>query len=165
MNPRITKQKATEIAIKLCEKKNAELKECQNKLSFFLTDCYTRKLPKDILSAFEKNPHFFKTSKSFYIIGGGIAKYVSESLIKYMPCNGDGITLTNSESDKFVKLRDIALDKKKEYKELVVEVENALLKCATYNKVKELFPEAVPFLPTVYPPPALNIDGIRKKLK
>lgn len=166
MNARITKEKAAQIALKLCEKKKDDLVEAESKLSFFVYDIAKRKTPKDVAIAFEKHKDYIRHGKFVYVSGQGISTWTSANLSESIPLKSGGtIEFTQQEAEKFLELSNKALKAKSNYKELVEKVENALLSCRTYSKVKELFPEALPYLPPVYDPPALNFSEVRKALK
>lgn len=162
---RITKQIAENIAIQLCSKKKILLEESNNKLSFFITDIAKRKVPKEVAIAFNKNAKYINTKSCPYIKGQGISGYPHVKLIEAVPMDSDTIELSTKEAEKYIQLKGIYNDNKKNYENLLNEVQNALLNCKTYNKVKELLPEAVAYLPPAYDPPALNFADIRKKIK
>lgn len=162
---RITKQIAEDIAVKLCSKKKTLLDESNKKLSFFITDVAKRKVPKEVSIAFSKMPSYIKTRSCPYVQGQGISGYPSVSLTESVPMDSDSIQLNAKEAEKYLSLKAVCIENKKTYEGLLKEVENALLNCRTYNKVKELFPEAATYLPPVYDPPALNLIEIRKKIK
>ena len=65
------------------------------------------------------------------------------------------------------KRHNLKYDKEREIKDLKIQIEEALKSMRTFNKVKELFPEAYEFLPKsqIAMLPSINIDSIRAKIK
>lgn len=165
MNARITKEKAKQVAAKLLEKKLAEVAEAENKIKFFITDIAKKNVPRLAYELLEKHKEYSKTIQYKYLKGEGIQRWQECSLLEKIPNNESPLELTKVQADKYIQLQRKHTDLKLKYNTLLVDVETALIKCGTYKKVQELFPEAAPYLPTVYAPPALNITDIRNRIK
>ncbi len=165
MNARITKEKAKQVATKLLEKKLAEVTEAENKISFFITDIAKKSVPRLVYEVFEKNKEYIQTTQYKNLKGQGLQRWEQCKLLERVPNSGIELELTKVQADKYIQLQRKHKDLKIKYDSLLVDVETALLKCGTYKKVQELFPEAAPYLPTIYAPPALNIADIRKRIK
>lgn len=165
MNARITKEKAKQVATKLLEKKLAEVTEAENKIRFFITDIAKKAIPRLAYELLEKHKEFVRTVNYKYLKGEGIQRWEDCKLLEYVPNNETPLELTKVQADKYIQLQRKHKDLKIKYDSLLVDVETALIKCGTYKKVQELFPEAAPYLPTIYAPPALNIADIRKRIK
>lgn len=166
MNPQINKQIAAQVAAILTKKQKDAYVEAEKKKSLFIEDLAKRKTPKEVTIAFEKYPHYFRTQKYIYVDGQGIVRGKNcITLSESIPSNGEHLSLSAIEAKKYVQLLHESEKLKATYENITKEVENALLACRTYNKIKELLPEAYPHLPVKYSPPALNFTDIRKKLK
>lgn len=165
MHALITKEIAERVAIKLLEKKKQVWTEATEKKVAFITDVATRRVPKDIALAFEKYPMYIETYGYFNVRGQGISGAPCVNLKKSIPSSTNYLELNAKESEKFLKLKYEEVDAKSKYENLLSEVKTALINCKTYNRVKELFPEAYEHLPAKYPPPALNLTEVRKKIK
>lgn len=165
MNARITKEKAKQVAAKLLEKKLAEVKEAENKIQFFITDIAKKSVPILAYELLEKHKEYSKITKYKYLRGEGIQRWEQVNLLENIPNDESPLELTNVQADKYIQLQRKYKELKEKYETLLVDVETALIKCGTYKKVQELFPEAAPYLPTIYAPPALNITDIRKRIK
>lgn len=165
MNARITKEKAKQVAIKLLEKKLAEVTEAENKIQFFITDIAKKSIPRLAYELLESHKEYLKTTSYKYLRGEGVQRWEQVKLLESVPNNDIPLELTKVQADKYIQLQRKHKDLKEKYNTLLVDVETALIKCGTYKKVQELFPEAAPYLPTVYALPALNITDIRKRIK
>ena len=165
MSARITKEKAKQVATKLLEKKLAEVTEAENKISFFVTDIAKKSVPRLAYELFETHKEYCKTVQYKYLEGEGLQRWEQCTLLEKIPNNESPLKLTKIQADKYIQLLRKHTELKGKYKGLFLDVETALLKCGTYKKVQELFPEAAPYLPTIYAPPALNIADIRKRIK
>ena len=165
MNARITKEKAKQVATELLEKKLLEVTESENKIKFFITDIAKKSVPTLAYELLEKHKEYVKTVSYKYLKGEGIQRWEQVNLLEKIPNNESPLELTKVQADKYIQLQRKHKDLKIKYDSLLIDVETALLKCGTYKKVQELFPEAAPYLPTFYPTPSLNILDIRKRIK
>ena len=97
--------------------------------------------------------------------GAGIQSYESVQLTKDLPNPEEHLQMKPHNAEKFIKLKRIHKEKKDELTKLELDVETAIFNARTYKRIAELFPEAVPHLPAVFPPPAINYSEIRKRIK
>ncbi len=151
----------------MTEKKNKSVKDSLEALKVYATKLVEGKIPKEVLAAHTKWGEWVRESSSVYFEGAGIERYESCSLTKALPTqrNNDRFQLTVAEAEKYTKLKRVWQNEKKEYDKLKIDVEAAVFGARTYNRIGELFPEAVPFLPVSYAVPAINYPEIRKKIK
>lgn len=165
MSTRITKMAANQVAEILTSKKKEEVKKSKDKVSEFITTLFEANIPTSVMEAFTKFPKYFKNRSYVYLSGAGIQSYQSVQLSKNLPNSEDYLEMKPHHAEKFIKLNREFEEKKKELKKLQLDVETAVFNARTYKKIAELFPEAVPHLPAVFPPPAINYSDIRKRIK
>lgn len=165
MSTRITKEIAKDVAIILCKEKYKIVEKSLLVLSEYIEKLRKDNMPTLILQGFQKFPEYFNRSQSIYIRGEGIKSYESQYSVNRLPKKDDGLQLSKSESAKYISLKNNVTDTKLEYDKLLLDVQTAIQNARTYNKIAELFPEAVPYLPKKYPFPAINYSDIRNRLK
>lgn len=165
MSTRITKMAANKVAEILTVKKRAEVKDAKDKMGEFVTALFEATVPTPIMESFAKFPQFFKRKGYVYLSGAGIQSYESVQLSKDLPNPEEQFQMKSHNAEKFIKLKRAWEEKKNELKKLELDVEKAVFNARTYKRIAELFPEAVPHLPAVFPPPAINYSDIRKRIK
>ncbi len=162
----ITKAIASEVAVKLTAKKQDEIKKLDLKLKEQFEAVYLKSLPKDVVSAFENAPNYFNTSNSVQVSGNGF-NWQSLGFTKKMPVlRNCSYQLSDKEATLFLKKYNEIEYKKSKCRDLIYEIENALVSLRSYKKISETFPEAIPFLPEkITTALAVNISDIQDKLK
>lgn len=162
---RITKDIATQVAIKLLESKKKEVEECSLKLSETLESFVLKKVPKKLLEYYKEFPQYTKTKNGFQLHGNGFNfNYIS--VRKDIPSISSTFDPTPEEAKILLDLKNKKENLQNNYEDLKQKIEIALYSLRTYAKVAVEFPEAVPFLPkSITDKVALNIIDIRKQIK
>jgi len=162
---RITKLIAENVAAKLTEKQDSEIKELKSELSNKFTDIYLKTIPKEVLDFHKKYPEFIETRSNMQISGNGF-QYQSLSLNKSFPAKNHIFLPNEKDAKTLLSLVNEISDKKSEHSKLKQEIEVLLFGLRTYTKVNSEFPEATPFLPkTITSALMVNISDLREKLK
>jgi len=160
---RITKTIAESVAKQLAEPKNLELKELKEKSIELVTSVIKSTIPSEIMEMYAKYPDFFNTHYNTRIncAGFGYEYYKFNTL----PDDGDNPKISTQDGNKILSLAHKIEVKEKEYKQLRLEIETALIGLRTYSNVQKEFPEAFKLLPTITTT-ALTVDlkSIRCKL-
>lgn len=163
----ISKTLAENIAKKLCSKKYNEYQKSVTEKDTTIEKVYIKKIPKDVMAFFNKNPKMIISTSSICINGGGFHYYhatLSKRLPEISRINDE--LFTQTEKDAFLKLKNKVDLLKREYTDLLQEVTNALLNLKTTKRIAEHFPEAIQYLPTSEKLElAINITDIRNKIK
>ena len=166
---RITKDVAEETAEKMTAKKSLELLEMRNSFSEKVRNLIVKKIPKEIMQAFEKHPNYINSIGYIYLYGVGF----NGDCIKFkkLPYTNNNRFEINSEMGatellkEFNKIESL----EKEIKDLKLEIETALYSTLrTYKRVEESFPEALEFLPQPNNNKTalvVNLSSLRKKIK
>jgi len=123
MSARITKEKAKQVATKLLEKKLAEVKEAENKISFFITDIAKKSVPRLAYELFETHKEYCKTVQYKYLQGEGLQRWQQCTLLEKIPNNESPLDLTKVQADKYIQLQRKHKDLKIKYDSLLVDVE------------------------------------------
>jgi len=165
MSTRITKIAADKVALILTTKKQKQVTDAKVAVNEYITKLYEATIPKVIIDGFAKFPDFFKKSGILYIGGTGIQRWESVNITKSLPNPDKTFELKQEQAEKFIKLKREHEKQTTEYEKLKLDVETAVFNARTYKRIAELFPEAVPHLPAVFPPPAINYSDIRKRIK
>ena len=164
---RITKEIAKYVAGKLTDKHKKEIEKVHNELKEMAYDAYSKKIPKDVLLAFEKNKSWMYKCESIRAVGNGF-NHEYLYLSKQLPSkDGSYVTVQFDEktSDKLRKHKNLLNSLNKKQEDLFDEIETALIRLGTFKKVEAEFKEAYIHLPkTVSQALVVNIDKIREKL-
>lgn len=161
----ITKAIANEVAIKLTEKKQKEIKKLNSELNAIFYDMVVSKIPKEVLDAYKNHKEYFNRRSDMQMIGQGWNwRYISFGC--ELPYNKTVFEPNSKQSDILVKLKNTIEEKTDARNKLISEIEVALFSLRTYKRVEESFPEATPFLPEkITNVLAVNISDIRQKIK
>jgi len=160
----ITKAIANEVALKLTEKKRANIKKLETTLSSVLHGMILKTIPKEVVELFEKHPKFFGTRSSFQLQGNGWNyKYLNS--VKQIPTYNSSFSPNAKDSETLTKLDNEVKKERQDYEKLVSEIETALFGLRTYKRVQENFPEAFELLPNkINTSLSVNLSDIRQKL-
>lgn len=162
---RITKLIAENVAVKLTEKQNTEIKELKAELSNKFTEIYLKIIPQEVFNVFKKHRNFFKERQSVQIAGNGF-QWQSIEFNKSLPYTNSTFTPNENDAKLLLSLLDKIEDKKSELSKLKQEITALVFNLGTYAKVNSEFPEATPFLPIIKSTALMiNISDLRKKLK
>ena len=151
---RITKELAASIAEKLTVKSKESVEFLKNEYGKCVYDFYISQTPDEVKVGFSKYPDWFYTSKSISLNGFGF-NWERISVQDHVVCNTGSsayLTLNAKISDKITKHKRKYEKAAKEYRELFIETEQALLALRTYKNIEENIPAAKPYLP----PPMSN---------
>lgn len=163
---RITKQLAEQVAIKLTEDKKANIKLLKDKLKTIATEHYLKTIPKEVKDFYKKHPKYTKQTSYVNLVGAGLE--YNHTDIDNSPHNGNSnqVKVTNEEANIVVDVQRLIEDAQKEYRDLVSEIEIALLGLRTFKNVQEKFPEAYEFLPEISynTSLAINLKDVRCKI-
>ena len=162
---RITKQISENVAVKLTEKKDLEIKRLNENLKDKFTEIYLKTIPKEVIDVHAKYPGFIKTRSSVQCTGNGF-QWQNLSFSGYIPSTGNTFSPNEKDSKLLLKLLNEIDDKKSELSKLKREIEVLVFGLRTYSRVNIEFPEATPFLPnSASSSLVVNISDLRKKLK
>lgn len=169
---RITLTLANTIATQLMKKKRNKENALKDKLGEYAYQCLKTRVPKEIISLYEKKVgnDYFKTSNYGYFTGVGLG-YTSIYFTPNIPVKQNGATqVTDREATKLADLQYKWKEEVKANNELQKEIERTLVGLRTYKRVREEFKEAGKYLPVenlVKNTTSLvaNIDKLRNKLK
>jgi len=164
----ITRIAAEEIAIKLTAQKERDIKDMKGKLSMAVTLAYQSTIPKEVLESFEKHESWMSKTTYVRLVGHGF-NYETINLTKTMPTKdrdyGNNFQVEKANSDNWIRQHRAIEAATKERKELIREIENALISLKTHKRIEEAFPEAAKFLPVKSNTAiAVNLTHIRTKL-
>lgn len=162
---RVSKYQASLVAKKMTEKKKEEMLKLNREFMQSVTDEYKKTVPNEVLQLFEKYPNYFDRVRGTYLNGHGFNREYVELTVRY-PDSGSSIELTAKLAEKLMGMKHKADNAKKEYNDLVSELEIALFNLRTYAAIEKAIPEAVPYLPeTTSSAVAVNFTTLRSKLK
>lgn len=165
---RITKDEAREIALKLTSKKKRVFTDLETSFLQKIEDELMLKIPADIKKVFKSNPGYI-TKESYVKISGNGWNFQSFSLRNSIPSpnrNTHQFTPELKLATELMKEYNHFEELKTEYKKLFEEVERTLYNLRTYNKIKEVFPEAAEFLPKSKETQiTINLTDLRNRLK
>jgi len=162
---RITKEIASEVALKLISKKSDEIIKLDKEISEIFEVMVLSKLPRAVKETFKSNKVFFNRRKSFQISGNGF-DYVYVNTTNEVPYNNSSFVATAEESKILLPMVNKKTELEVNYRKLYREIETLLYSLRTYSKVIAEFPEAEPFLPaSISNKLMLNVSDIRKQLK
>jgi hypothetical protein len=117
------------------------------------------------LEVFQEHPNYFKTQSCAQLHGNGF-NWESIYFGMSLPYCSSIFTPTPQDAKELIVLYNEVEDLKRDYRDLVREIENALYSLRTFNRIKTEFPEAVPFLPIEGSTSlTVNLSGIRSKLQ
>lgn len=164
---RITKSDAASIALKLTEKKTAQLKKLKTEISQLGYDVLKGQTNKSVFEFYERFPNYFKKIDCINITGKGL-NHQRINLPKSLPCTetyNKTVLVDDKNAAKLSALFNQEETIEKEINKLKTDIEVALLSLVTYAKITSEFKEAVPFLPFKEKNAlVVNIADIRKKL-
>lgn len=164
---RITKDLATQIAIKLTEKHRETYKAADKAANDYVRAAYMESVPALVTSF--KYLEYINTTNRVYVSSAALNTtfYVSPEV----PSNsghGVKIVLSNSQADTLQKLMYAAKDADIKARGLKQEIINTLLALRTFKTVREQFPEASEHLPndnTVSTALIPDLSKLRNQLK
>lgn len=164
---RITKSDAESVAIKMTEKKQKEIDKVDKELSEYGYQLAKSLVKKDVMDFFAKHPEYTLSAEKISVTGVGMSWETIYFVGKRIPMVNPGTckSVTNEQAKHIVSLMNKKNDLKKEKAKLFKDIEVALLSLGTYNKVKEQFKEAAPFLPFKQKSEiVVNLNDIRKRI-
>lgn len=144
-----------------------KIKKAEKERLGFGDDLVRKYVPKPILELGKEYRSFFTINNCIFCHvesdGWGSSSYFSTNIENP---TGKAVTISKSDYDKaknLVRLCNELYDRKGDYQQ---QVSNALLNLKTEAKIKEQFPEALPFLNfTETNLPAVDYSNLRKLLK
>lgn len=152
----ISKEKARQIAIKLTEKQDKEIKADKDKLAALVTDLVEKKIPKDVMNLFVKTEgKYFSKQHNMYLDVKNF--YDSIPFTKALP-NGDAKFVPTKEVLALASKIGLA---KREKGNLQNSIYDALIALKTIKKIKAEFPEAAKFLVST----PMDLTVLKSKLK
>lgn len=169
---RISKTTAYQIAAKITEKKQAEVKDLEQQYVKFITDCYTASIPREVLEAKKKHPEWIYTTNDISYKANGVnweSVYTTTDNGVVPNSNGGNnahLELNAANAKTARQLKSKWESAKSELKSLKKEIEVALSNLRTTGQIAKHLPEAIPFLPTSNTLAiSINYGGLRKKIK
>ena len=160
---RITKALAEEISNKLVEKLDNQIQSADKKLAEILYREAIKKVPKEVMTAFNLHPQWIQKTTSAYVHYGAQQCYIKgEKMFPYLS------SIKTQDVDICVDIDNILNEKdglKTKRSNLFDELSATILKLSTYAKVREFFPEAAHLLPELKMEIAINIKDTRDRLK
>jgi hypothetical protein len=157
----ISRTKAENVAYGLTKPLQEQAKRTTNEINAIIQDFVDKNTPKELIEVYKKYPEWenTKTYKKVY----GIPLYLDVQISWH---NGD-FRLDEVTADKVTKLLYVKKDINDNIRKTRDEIVNMLVSLKTYNRCKEVFPEAYALLPDaeVKHLPIVQIDQIREKLK
>jgi len=161
----ITKAIAQEVALRLTAKKLNEVEALRLNLRNVFTEMYLATIPEEILKLFKAHPSYFEARSSFQLQGNG-CNYEYLSTNKNLPFSKRLFMPTAEQAGILLPLCNSLDAKNKELKELRNEIEITLNSLRSYKRIRELFPEAAPFLPEkITTALAVNISDLQSRLE
>jgi len=161
----ITKAIAQEVAVKLTAKKLKEVEALRFNLRNVFTEMYLASVPEEILKLFRVHPSYFEAHSEFQLQGNG-CNYEYLATTSNLPFSKSVFTPTTEQAGVLLPLRNSLDAKTKELRKLRNEIEITLNSLRSYKRIKELFPEAAPFLPEkITTALAVNISDLQSRLK
>jgi hypothetical protein len=173
MTKRLSKTECSEIATKMTSGIQSEINKCEKYFGDLARKLLAKKVPKEVTLVFEQSVrgHWFVHTKTNCQLSIGVNRYVWTSF-EQVPVSRENlhntVCIDNASDEKEANIIYDRMDALKNKKKLMkTEIESVLFKLATYKKVSEFFPEALPFLPKVQENqlPQINLDSFREKLK
>jgi len=159
---RITKALAEEISNKLVEKLDNQIQDTDKKLAEILYCEAIKKVPKEVMAAFNLYPQWLQKTTSAYIHYGAQQCYIKgERPFPYLSAIKTTDIDTCVEIDNLLNKKDSLKTKRNN---LFDELSATIFKLSTYAKVREFFPEAAYLLPEIKMEIAINIKDTRDKL-
>lgn len=167
---RVTKTVAREMAEKLAKPHYDRMKELSKRRSDGVRAVYTAGIPKAIIDASRHFPEWINSFSSVYVHGAGLNKSFQVDPMVIGRTTSQGSASFKADNDQSDAIQKITLEyenAKRDYDDILLEIENALINLRTFKNIEKEFPEAVPHLPTSNTNTSLmvNIDGLRAKLK
>lgn len=164
MSNRITKDEAAHLSRQLVSVKQAGidvLYEAYKKKAF---EIYNDTVPKEVMSCFKKHPTWFRTASGIDLNSYGFNReYVSCPNDMEVVCHDDDseMKFTRETSSELMKAKRAWEKEKESVEKTRNEIKNALVNLHTYKRIIEQFPDAEPFLPKKYLPPAVNYSSLK----
>lgn len=167
MSYRINRAGAQEVANKLLDKRDKQVKQLRQDYLLMLTEEAERQVPDNIMKFFKDNHNWMSSQTSCYMNGHGF-NGESFSMIRDVPKQHghEMIKLTKDFADKLKKAIHAHEKERDEVKALRESIVVALCNLRTFKNIQEHLPEAVPFLPKSDNTELIvNFSDIRKKIK
>ncbi len=167
---RISKDTAWHIAIKLCEKFKTEYEQFEKEYEQLVIAEYKKQVPKEVYDMQKKHPDYFETVSGVRLLTHGFNHETVCTEDKDFVISNNGGNYANIKLDK--KLSSTLMTAKRKFdsakekhKKLLNECKQALINLGTVARIKDKFPEAIPFLPVGSSMAlVLNYDSLRKKI-
>lgn len=165
---KISQAAAADAAKKITEPIRKQIEALNDSLRVELGTIVRKSIPKEVLALFETHQNYVKSGTSFRVYGNGFnGQYLPTDKRYPETGNNDTVTPTKEEAKK---LQDIISKKEKLSEQLQTtrtEIEKTIISLGTYNRVKEQFPEAYPYLPQATTNTSLIVEmkPIRDKVK
>ena len=161
---RITKEIASEIAVKMTEKRVKEIASLRKVLQTTIYKYALSKIPKAVLLCSKKHPDYFDKNTYVQFCGNGF-NYESFSFAPALPINNTRLIPDDKTAKDVLNQNKVIHAKDNELRSLRKEIEVSLYNLRTYKNVEKEFPEAFKLLPkNVCTSLVINIESIREKL-
>jgi len=164
----ITKAIASEVAIKLVQKKSEAISVMEKELNEKITAAYKAKIPNDVLLMWKEKPDWMELIQSVQLHGNGW-NWQNFKLTERLPKNqskGRTFTPDSKTADMLIKLRDKIEIHAEKMRKTVKEIEVTLFGLRTYKRVEENFPEAFALLPAkISTALSTDISALRSEIK
>jgi hypothetical protein len=160
----ISIKKSYEVAVKLCQKKAAEVKEKDLNLINEFSHYYLRTLSLKEINNFKKNPSLFLRS-SVVNVKINDTEVVQLYLNRVLPVSEKPISLKPEAKENILNLLSVKEQGVKEYGELFNEIQEALVSLYTYENIKYSFPEAFEVLNSInIEKTPIDLEKLRTKI-
>ena len=164
---RISKLSAQEIAKKLTEKKQEQVKKLETDYQQYITECYLKQTPKEVTECFAKFPKWFEETSYVEFNGNGFnyeRVAATERVIKNASYQAN-LEMTDKIAAKAKQLQNKWQNAQKELNKLRLDIETALCGLKTFTQIEKNLPEAVPYLPKSTSVELMaNLDTLRSQI-
>jgi len=164
---RISKEKAIDVTEALCKLSYDAALASDESFRGLILRTYEEQTPKKVKEVKKEFPSWVYTTGNIRIGGSGFS-YHDTSVDHYVVCNdGNRAKMDMSNNATADMLRKAKTENEKawaDWRALKKDVMNTLLTLGTTKRIAEVFPEAIPYLPVSFPPPALNVTNLKNRL-
>lgn len=144
---KISQSTATNIAKQLTAKHIEKVNKLRKEFIAVVTIAYKKQIPKEVIDFSEKYPEYTQWTADVVLNSHGFRwQYVSLGL-KSPKGQNTHMSLTTQLAKKLQTLDGKIAKADKEYKQLLTEVQYALLALGTTTRINEKFPEAAKLIP------------------
>lgn len=164
MSNRITKDEAGQLSRQLVSSKMDGVKALRDAYEKKAFDLYNDTVPKEVSACFKKHPTWFRTFCGVDVNTHGFNReYIRapDELEVIGHDNDSVLKLTKETSSELMQAKRVWEKERDRVEKIRVDIKNALINLHTYKRIIEQFPEAEPFLPKKYSPPAINYNSLK----